>query len=209
MLLSNSQELRHVTSIILSQSSIKFINRYSRINKSINPINLKILIGDIKFNGKKLDIIEMYNEAYIPQLKDFLAKLKEINLRDFSKVKLYDSKFPYFASENSLSDNLPMIHNEYNTIFSNSPYLNNNQSNNQLSNSNDLLGSKRIRALTPTKNSLSASTPFSTTTFSPFRFIQEHKFFKPKVNMKKITFDSCFAENSFNINTNNNIVKFN
>jgi hypothetical protein len=182
--------------------------RYSKVNKSINQLNLKVLIGDIRINGKKLDIIEMYNEAYIPQLKDFLAKLKDINMRDYSKVKLYEIKFPYFTYENNLSDNLPIIHNEYNTIFSNSPYLSNIKSTNTICNSNDLLGSKRIRALTPTKNSFSASTPFSSTNFSPFRFIQEHKFFKPKVNMKKITFDSCFAENSMNFNSSNNFVTF-
>lgn len=140
----------------------------------------------------------MYNETYIPYFKEFLAKIKEINMRDLETEKLFEPRYPCLTIDNKLSDILPFLHNEYNTIFSNSPYLNNNNSNNHITNSTDLLGSKRIRALTPTKHSLSANTPFSTTTFSPFRFIQDQKFSKPKLNMKKIAFDSCFVENSIN-----------
>lgn len=146
----------------------------------------------------------MYNIAYIPLFKDFLANLKDVDMKNYMTLKLNEVKFQYFSSESNLSDYLPLIHNEYNTIFSNSPYL--NYKNINLSNTSDILGNKRIRQLTPTKNSFSACTPYSNTPFSPFRFVQEQKFSKPKVNMKRITFDSCFAENSILIEMSKKVI---
>ena len=80
----------------------------------------------------------MYNIAYIPLFKDFLANLKEVNMRNYMTLKLHEPKFISFSCDSNLSDFLPLIHNEYNTIFSNSPYLS-NKTINVLFNHNDFM----------------------------------------------------------------------
>lgn len=152
----------------------------------ISPGNIKTMLEEINFQGKSVNIIEFYNIAFIQNFKDLLFKLKDVNMRNYMTFRPHEAKFFYFSTNHNMIDILPFIHNEFLNIFS-SPFKENNFC------SSDILGTKRIRNCS--RNNLSESSPTKTTPFSPFRFVQEQKFSKPKMNLKKVAYDGSYDDN--------------
>jgi hypothetical protein len=133
----------------------------------------------MKVNGQTQDIIQNYNNLYIPNLREFLTVLNLTDSRYFESLN-NEVIYPFFSFSGSFKDFNLLKKDEK---VSKSPCWDRSTIDMSLNESSSALGNKRYRHSSPTVSKFC----ISNSPFTPFSS-KFDKFNKPKVS-KKINYE--------------------
>ena len=132
----------------------------------------------MKINGDEKDIIQNYNNLYIPCIKDFLTILNSTHPNNYDSIK-YDVIYPLFSCSSSFYDFFSVKDEKEDKRQIDSRFLVNDT----------VLGNKRLRQSSPMITRFDTKFRTINSPFIPFS-LENKKFVKPKLTKKTKNEDS-------------------
>ena len=174
-----------------------FIYRYCEINKLFSS-QIKQLFHEIVIEGKIMNIIQIYNNLYIPNLKNFLEFINDSHQQEIEPINI-NVVYSYFDYSGTFTEILFLIKEDNNKISLKTFFPV----------TSSILGNKRERPLaSPPVIKLNQSIKNKCNSpFKPFTS-NKNRFTKPKIKSKKSDYNPLNQEENSKLKRNLNESNF-